>query len=388
MQNSDSADLAKDQELEYILSNKVSLNRLNFSNVIDSIFNWNYTTERALNVKKELNSSDDKKKSAHSEEIDNFIHLINNSCGRESIVNALKRWIPNSYALLHMLSARSELFKRVAICTRKELEIISSSEGKEKITKVKLNQNEENPSQIALQLDIRYELMSGIDLNASKYIQSLVSVLLKLGPRQLQVGATSQLKNIESFIKNARRQELISKEEYVNAFIALGVASGRIRYFLNTSYELLDGMRKKKKLKNKDNIQKDNDDQRKKQIKSLLKSISSFRQLKPLFIIDVDTDKEQWKQSIIKKQEQEISNKLIVEIKDELNNLQQGERQKNIKGVDTDGKYIFVLNDENKLKCIGTGNQGTELGREYKEIEIIKVNKEEITENKSIQILG
>ncbi|KAA6380769.1 MAG: hypothetical protein EZS28_023705 [Streblomastix strix] len=65
-----------------------------------------------------------------------------------------------------------------------------------------------------------------------------------------------------------------------------------------------------------------------------------------------------------------------------------GVNQKIINGVDTDGKYIFVLNADNKLKCIGTGNSGTELGREYKEIEIGKANKEEITENKPIQILG
>ncbi|KAA6378691.1 MAG: hypothetical protein EZS28_025783 [Streblomastix strix] len=275
MGNSESADLAEAPELDPILSNSVSLNRLIDSDVINNIFNWNFTTERALSAKKELNNNDDKKKSAYLEETDEFVHLINNSYGREIIANALKRGIPNSYALLSILSTRSELFKRVALSTRKELEIISNSESSEKTSKTRKSANQENPSQIALSLDIRCELMNGIDLNASKYTQSLANVLLKLGPRSLQVGATSQIKNIETFIQNARRQELISKEEYVNAFIALGVASGRIRYFLDASYELLDGVRKKKKkLKNNENIQKDNkqsnDKQRKKEADQII----------------------------------------------------------------------------------------------------------------------
>ncbi|KAA6357552.1 MAG: hypothetical protein EZS28_046921, partial [Streblomastix strix] len=112
--------------------------------MIDNIFNWNFTTERVQCAKKELNSSDYKKKLAYSEYQNEFIHLINNSYGRESIVNALKRGILNTQALLHILSARSEHFKRVALSTRKELEIISNSESSEKTSKTRKSANQEN----------------------------------------------------------------------------------------------------------------------------------------------------------------------------------------------------------------------------------------------------
>ncbi|KAA6401319.1 MAG: hypothetical protein EZS28_003152, partial [Streblomastix strix] len=365
------------------------------ASVIDNIFDWDYANERVITSDKPMIDLD--KKTGRAEEFEEYSHLIGSSRGREYFNNALNSSIPTAQALLRMISSRSELLKRISFSTRKELE--SEAEVSTKIKKdERVTIHSEIPSTISVALNFCCGLTRGMCINtpqaASVCVGQLANIMLQLGPRSLSQNTNAAFDTIESLIRDLGRIKIIDKEDQANTLLTMGLTTGRIRYLLGSAFELLQLKRKKIKKKQQEQEQQQQQEnilnrEKKQQIKSLFESISVLKDLSGNFTIDVQSNTTQWKTSIIGKQGGEEMDSKSKSDKESGNKSEiRGDKEKNVLNCDNDSKYVFVLRDENKVKRIGTGNSGTILGREYKEIEIGKNNKQEMKENKTIQIVG
>ncbi|KAA6356872.1 MAG: hypothetical protein EZS28_047602, partial [Streblomastix strix] len=124
----------------------------------------------------------------------------------------------------------------IALTIRREFE--SEADISKKIRK-------DEQSRISAGIDIRSELQQRMRLNARRVdqnsIKSLVDILLKLGPQSLQVGASSSLETIENIIYDLSKEGQLTLYDRVNTLLALGISTGRARYILGASYDLLCG---------------------------------------------------------------------------------------------------------------------------------------------------